>query len=74
MIATGWLIRPDLIVTAGHVACDFDHGFGLLKSIKVYIGYDGAKTIHSNNVQYRQGKASLLNRTSYEQKLTEIRL
>ncbi|KAF2811320.1 trypsin-like serine protease, partial [Mytilinidion resinicola] len=57
-IATGWLIRPDLLVTAGHCAFDWAHNMGRLVQVKCYIGYNGNNSIkdYSANVQCRQGK------------------
>lgn len=46
-IATGWLVAPDLVVTAGHCAFDHSHGLGRLVKAKAYIGYKGYKN-HSN--------------------------
>jgi hypothetical protein len=56
-MGSGWLIRPDLLVTAGH--CVFDHSrkYGPAIAIKAYIGYHGKKSIDSDkSVQFRQGK------------------
>lgn len=55
MMATGWLVRDDLVVTAGHVACDWDHKLGLLKEIKCYIGYYGRDKTKNPHVQSRHG-------------------
>ena len=54
LMATGWLIRPNLIVTAGHVACDWDHSLGLLKELKCYIGYHGRGRTRESTVQFRR--------------------
>lgn len=40
-IATGWLIAPDLIVTAGHSVFDWTYKKGRLTQAKAYIGYNG---------------------------------
>ena len=45
MMATGWLIRPDLIVTAGHVVFDRSRGYGAVTQLKCYIGYNGAGSV-----------------------------
>ncbi|KAJ7481439.1 hypothetical protein FB451DRAFT_1555729 [Mycena latifolia] len=45
MMATGWLIRPDLVVTAGHVVYDKSYGYGATSQIKCYIGYNGKKSV-----------------------------
>jgi V8-like Glu-specific endopeptidase len=55
MMATGWLNRNDLVVTAGHVACDWDHKLGLLRDFKCYIGYHGRDRVKDPNVQFRHG-------------------
>ncbi|KAK6075472.1 ATP synthase F1 [Seiridium cupressi] len=57
-VATGWLIRPDLLVTAGHCAFDWAHNMGRLVQAKCYIGYNGHESIHDSRaqVQFRQGK------------------
>jgi V8-like Glu-specific endopeptidase len=54
-IATGWLIRPNLLVTAGHCAFDWGHGMGRLVQVKAYIGYYGQASISDPNVQFRCG-------------------
>lgn len=45
VVATGWLIRPDLLVTAGHCAFDWSHEQGHLTNVKAYIGYSGRESI-----------------------------
>lgn len=57
-IATGWLIRPDLLVTAGHCAFDWGHNLGQLAQVKAYIGYSGQGSINDPKagVQFRFGK------------------
>ncbi|KAK8119663.1 uncharacterized protein PG998_004289 [Apiospora kogelbergensis] len=57
-IATGWLIRSDLLVTAGHCAFDWGHNLGRLVQVKCYIGYNGHESIHDAraHVQFRSGK------------------
>ena len=60
-VATGWLIRDDLIVTAGH--CLYDHdtekdsGQGNVTRIKAYIGYNGRNSIGDDDVQFRLGSS-----------------
>ncbi|CRK45868.1 hypothetical protein BN1723_006776, partial [Verticillium longisporum] len=71
-MATGWLIRKDLLVTAGHCAYDHSHGLGRLLHVKAYVGYSGKESIippepsvkdkfrgiYSNyKVEFRTGKA-----------------
>ncbi|KAJ7439514.1 hypothetical protein FB451DRAFT_1059581 [Mycena latifolia] len=45
MMGTGWLVGPDLLVTAGHVVYDKAYGFGAATQIKCYIGYDGVESV-----------------------------
>ncbi|KAM0437439.1 hypothetical protein ACHAPT_001801 [Fusarium lateritium] len=55
MIGTGWLIRPDLLVTAGHVVYDHGYGYGSADQIKCYIGYNGRESVKTSVVQARYG-------------------
>ncbi|KAF7555830.1 hypothetical protein G7Z17_g1919 [Cylindrodendrum hubeiense] len=55
MMGTGWLIRPDLIITAGHVVYDWGHRFGAASQIKCYIGYNGRASVTTSQVQARYG-------------------
>lgn len=45
MMGTGWLIRNDLLVTAGHVVYDKAYGYGAASQIKCYIGYNGEDSV-----------------------------
>lgn len=56
-MGTGWLIKPDLLVTAGHCVFDWGHGLGRLVEAKCYIGYDGEASINDPKaqVQFRRG-------------------
>ncbi|KAF3005596.1 hypothetical protein E8E13_000698 [Curvularia kusanoi] len=55
-MATGWLIEPDLLVTAGHCANDWSHNYGKLTHAKAYIGYTGKEAVsEANHVQMRMG-------------------
>ena len=56
MMGTGWLISPDLIVTAGHMSFDWDHKFGFVKEMKAWIGYHGRDNIRDESVQFRHGQ------------------
>ena len=56
MMGTGWLIEPDLIVTAGHMSFDWDHKFGFALEIKAWIGYYGRENVGDTSVQFRHGK------------------
>lgn len=56
-IGTGWLIEPDLIVTAGHYAFDWSYKKGRLTQVKAYIGYNGKASVDDPQIatQFRQG-------------------
>lgn len=58
-MGTGWLIAPDILVTAGHNVFDWSgYGVGLGRAvhIKAYIGYHGKRNIDSPAVQLRLAK------------------
>ncbi|KAF4428874.1 Glutamyl endopeptidase [Fusarium acutatum] len=55
MMGSGWLIRPDLLVTAGHVVFDWGRKLGAADQIKCYIGYNGKQSVGSPQVQARFG-------------------
>ncbi|KAH6886854.1 hypothetical protein B0T10DRAFT_442993 [Thelonectria olida] len=55
MMGTGWLIRPDLLVTAGHVVYDWGHRYGAATQIRCYIGYNGRASVKTPQVQARYG-------------------
>jgi len=57
-MASGWLIRPDIIVTAGHCAYDWNKSSpgGRAVSVKAYIGYHGKQFVQSSDVQFRHVK------------------
>ncbi|PPJ55373.1 hypothetical protein CBER1_08698 [Cercospora berteroae] len=50
---TGWLIRPDLIATAGHNVYDWGHNAGQAIEIKCYAGWSGASRINGS-VEFRR--------------------
>ncbi|KUJ06758.1 uncharacterized protein LY89DRAFT_678347 [Mollisia scopiformis] len=54
-MATGWLIAPDLLVTAGHVAYDFGPTtqYGKAVIVKAYMGYTGAVNVTPTNLSRR---------------------
>lgn len=56
MMGTGWLIRPDLVVTAGHVVYDWSMKLAEAQEIRCYIGYNGRASIDRSYVQSRSGK------------------
>ncbi|KAF7554159.1 hypothetical protein G7Z17_g3099 [Cylindrodendrum hubeiense] len=62
LMGTGWLIRPNLLVTAAHVVYHLgdEGGFGPIKQIKCYIGYNGRASVASNQVQVRYGQFVVL--------------
>ena len=55
-MGTGWLIKPDIFVTAGHCSYDWSHKLGRATEVKAYIGYDGHQSEKDANVQFRQVK------------------
>ncbi|KAJ4314182.1 hypothetical protein N0V84_009018 [Fusarium piperis] len=55
MMGTGWLVSPDLLVTAGHVVYDWSHRLGACTQMKCYIGYNGRDSVKSHQVQSRHG-------------------
>ncbi|KAJ3536549.1 hypothetical protein NM208_g6666 [Fusarium decemcellulare] len=55
MMGTGWLIRPDVLVTAGHVVYDWGHRYGAATQIKCFIGYNGRASVKTPQVQARHG-------------------
>lgn len=54
-MGTGWLIRDDLLVTAGHVVYDRSLGFSAATQIKCYLGYHGKRSLDSVQTQARYG-------------------
>lgn len=52
---TGWLIRPDILDTAGHVVYDHTQKFGICTHFKAYLGYSGKRSINQPGVQFRYG-------------------
>lgn len=56
MMGTGWLIQPDLLVTAGHVVYDWSKRLGEAREIRCYVGYNGRASIGESYVQSRSAK------------------
>ncbi|KAI9688329.1 MAG: hypothetical protein M1820_010257 [Bogoriella megaspora] len=54
-MGTGWLIAPQLVVTAGHCVYDWSHGLGRCISVKAYIGYNGRDSVTTGLAQQRRG-------------------
>lgn len=56
-MGTGWLIKDDLLVTAGHCAFDHQYGYGRAVEVKAYVGYYGRESVENDkaNVQFRHG-------------------
>ncbi|EEU41633.1 uncharacterized protein NECHADRAFT_87903 [Fusarium vanettenii 77-13-4] len=52
-IGTGWLIRPDLIVTDGDVVYDAEYQLGAATQVKCFIGYHASS---SSEIQPRYGQ------------------
>ena len=55
-MGTGWLVSPDVFVTAGHCSYDWSHQLGRATEVKAYIGYSGRQSEKSPNVQFRHVK------------------
>ncbi|KAL6915578.1 hypothetical protein FSST1_007073 [Fusarium sambucinum] len=55
MMGTGWLIRPDVLVTAGHVVYDWGRRYGAASQIRCFIGYNGRASLQTSQVQARYG-------------------
>ncbi|MCJ1377706.1 hypothetical protein MMC17_000802 [Xylographa soralifera] len=57
---TGWLIRPDLMVTAGHNVYSYSKMKGKIpgpaRQIKAYAGYNGTASVSSPSVEFRTAK------------------
>ena len=54
-MGTGWLIEDDLVVTAGHVAYDWQNILGGLISATIYLGYSSEKSVGNPGVEKRMG-------------------
>ena len=55
-MGTGWLISPDIFVTAGHCSYDWGHKMGRAEEVKAYIGYKGHQSEKDPSVQFRRVK------------------
>ena len=55
-MGTGWLIAPDIFVTAGHCSYDWGHKMGRATEVKAYIGYHGRQSEKDHDVQFRRVK------------------
>ena len=55
-MGTGWLVKPDVFVTAGHCSCDWSYSYGRAIEVKAYIGYQGNQSKDDPNVQFRPVK------------------
>ncbi|KAJ1323235.1 glutamyl endopeptidase [Microdochium nivale] len=55
-VATGWLVRPDLVITAGHCIFDNAHGYNRVVQVKAYVGYSGKDSVTDTSyaVQFRE--------------------
>ena len=53
---TGWLIRPDVMVTAGHNVYSWKQNAGRAREILAYAGYNGRGSIDSATVETRRAK------------------
>jgi V8-like Glu-specific endopeptidase len=52
-MASGWLVQPDVVVTAGH--CAYNRGLGRAVKVKAYIGYNGKDSVNTSAVGFRMG-------------------
>ena len=55
-MGTGWLIRPDLMITAGHNVYNWSGKLGKAEVIKCHIGYYGKESVGKPGVQSRLAK------------------
>ena len=55
-MGTGWLISPEILVTAGHIAYNWGHKLGRATEIMACIGYNGQQSIKDPSVQFRHVK------------------
>ncbi|KAI1461738.1 hypothetical protein F4805DRAFT_243138 [Annulohypoxylon moriforme] len=53
---TGWLIRPDVMITAGHNVFTWRANGGRAREIIAYAGYNGASSINDPSVEVRKAK------------------
>ncbi|KAH7154486.1 trypsin-like cysteine/serine peptidase domain-containing protein, partial [Fusarium sp. MPI-SDFR-AT-0072] len=53
--ATGWLIMPNLIITAAHCVYDHTYDFGKAIHVRAFVGYNGKNSIDQPGVQFRRG-------------------
>ena len=53
---TGWLIRPDLMATAGHNVFDWKYSAGRAVEIKCYAGWSGIASAKDASVEFRMAK------------------
>ncbi|KAN0083298.1 hypothetical protein V8E54_002386 [Elaphomyces granulatus] len=50
---TGWLLQPDIVVTAAHCIFDWQLSMGRACAIKAFLGYAGKSSLGNANVQVR---------------------
>ena len=55
-IGTGWLVRPDLLVTAGDVVYDIEYQLGTATQVRCYLGYRGRTSPENSKIQPRYGQ------------------
>jgi hypothetical protein len=72
-MGTGWLIRPDLVVTAGHNVFSKSYG-GQARRIKCWIGYNGRANINEGYVQHRKAVNIVTTGVWYTQAKNDRRL
>jgi V8-like Glu-specific endopeptidase len=58
-MGTGWLIRPNLLITAGHCAYDWGDSdrpaYGRAIEVIAHVGYSGKDSVGTSSVQTRSG-------------------
>ncbi|KAJ7860688.1 hypothetical protein B0H14DRAFT_2744005 [Mycena olivaceomarginata] len=52
LMGSGWLIRDDVLVTAGHLVYNRTHNYCAVSQIKCYIGYNGAQSVPSQDLPF----------------------
>ncbi|KAH7195411.1 ergosterol biosynthesis ERG4/ERG24 family-domain-containing protein [Fusarium oxysporum] len=58
--ATGWLIMPNLIITAAHCVYDHTYNFGKAVHVRAFVGYNGKNSIDQPGVQFRRGLRAVI--------------
>lgn len=59
-MGTGWLARPDVLVTSADVVFDWARQMGAATQVKCYIGYNGRDSLQQPSVQFRAGRSVVI--------------